>query len=545
MEECINFSVAAGMMNEKDAAMAKKTKGKGPGGCVGRDACDAFCNNPDNQETCFQFGLENGMIPEEDLRRMEEGRKGMKESFNQMPQEVLDCLTSSLGADMVEKIKVGTAILGPKTGDAMRECFEKFPPQGQMPNGQRGPGMSGQGGGEMPNDLKDCIRTQIGEEGLGKVQSGQMDNPALMEKAKTCFEKFGQQNQQGQPGQQMQPGQSGQMQFQGGPGGCKNPEECKIYCESHQDECKNFQPQQNQQGQPGQNQQGQPGDKFQPRPGIINPGDQQMPQQAGPGGCKGPEECQKYCASNPEECKNFQPGIEGQSGGMAPGTFRGAPGNVVCEDPAKCPQAPQPGESKSIEGRAMPPCEGENCVQRPSSDQGGIFRRIKNTFMPNAQKGQQLMQGREGTVQPSQTPPQGTNTSGQYIQGQPGQPGQRESQMTPTESNPSPAPMPTPGQPGTYIQGQSGQFGGQMTPTESNPSPAPMPTPGQPGTYIQQNQTGQMIPAGQVAPSGVAPIEGGIVPQQTPPPPPSTSPPPPPSSFIQRLLGSVIDLFGK
>ncbi|MDD5343782.1 MAG: hypothetical protein PHW12_05095, partial [Smithella sp.] len=66
VEECIKFSVATGRMTEEEAKMATKTGGKGPGGCISRDACDAFCKNPDNQETCFNFGKENGMIPEQD-----------------------------------------------------------------------------------------------------------------------------------------------------------------------------------------------------------------------------------------------------------------------------------------------------------------------------------------------------------------------------------------------------------------------------------------------------------------------------------------------
>jgi hypothetical protein len=48
--------------------MARKTGGKGPGGCKGKEECDAFCNNPDNQETCFNFAKDNGMIPEKDLK---------------------------------------------------------------------------------------------------------------------------------------------------------------------------------------------------------------------------------------------------------------------------------------------------------------------------------------------------------------------------------------------------------------------------------------------------------------------------------------------
>ena len=61
-------------MNAEDAAMAKKTGGKGPGGCRGKEECDSFCKNPSNEETCFKFGLDNGMISAEDLKRMEEGK---------------------------------------------------------------------------------------------------------------------------------------------------------------------------------------------------------------------------------------------------------------------------------------------------------------------------------------------------------------------------------------------------------------------------------------------------------------------------------------
>ena len=127
-------------MSAKETEMARKLEARA-WRCRGGKSAILFAN-PDNQETCFQFGKDNGMIPEEDLKRMDEGRQGMKESFGQMPEEVLTCLTSSLGADMVEKIKSGTAMLGSKTGDAMRECFEKFPPPERRQEGQ--PGQPGQ-----------------------------------------------------------------------------------------------------------------------------------------------------------------------------------------------------------------------------------------------------------------------------------------------------------------------------------------------------------------------------------------------------------------
>ncbi len=75
VEACIKFAEAAGFMTEKDAEMMKKTGGKGPGGCKGKEECDAFCNKSENQEICFNFGKDNGLIPPEQLKQIEEGNK--------------------------------------------------------------------------------------------------------------------------------------------------------------------------------------------------------------------------------------------------------------------------------------------------------------------------------------------------------------------------------------------------------------------------------------------------------------------------------------
>jgi hypothetical protein len=302
LEECIKFGEATGMMNAEDVVMLRKTGGKGPGGCVSKEACQIFCDDPNNSEICFQFGKENGLIPAEDLKKMEEGQQKMKDSFGQMPEEVLSCLNSLVGADMVEKIKSGAVMPNQKFGESIGKCFQQSNSQGKMPDKQ---GQVNSGDvNNMPGDMRDCLRAQIGEDGLNKIQSGNVDDPNLIEKAKPCFDKYG---QQGRSGENFQPGSGTvnpgdqQMPQQAGPGGCKGPEECKTYCESHQEECRNFQ-----QGS-----------------GNVNLEIQQVPQQtgmgmggfqAGPGGCKSREECQKYCSLNPDECKNFG------GGQLAPGT---------------------------------------------------------------------------------------------------------------------------------------------------------------------------------------------------------------------------------
>ncbi len=67
MDECIKFGVAAGFMTEQEASIVKKTGGVGPGGCRGR-ACEKHCDNPANEEVCFAFAIEHGIIGQEEAR---------------------------------------------------------------------------------------------------------------------------------------------------------------------------------------------------------------------------------------------------------------------------------------------------------------------------------------------------------------------------------------------------------------------------------------------------------------------------------------------
>jgi hypothetical protein len=307
-------------MTEQQAQIAIKTGNKGPGGCTGKDACDTFCNNPDNQETCFNFAKDNGIISTEQLQQMQEGQQRMKDSFSQIPQEVLDCLTSSLGADVVEKMKTGSVIQR-NAGDSINQCFQKSSIQERTPNqNQNGQDQQNQPNQQIQPWADMCKPDESGNptalacvDGSGKfvasAKVGSDGKPVCPADSTAKCGNYMQNNQQGQPGQNQQgqnrpqQNQFGQPGQSGGAGG----------------------PNQGQGFNPGSGQNGNgpgfgknnPFGQNQPGSGVINPGNQQLPQQAGPGGCKGPEECQKFCTSNPEECKNFQPqqNQQGQPGG--------------------------------------------------------------------------------------------------------------------------------------------------------------------------------------------------------------------------------------
>lgn len=191
IEECINFSVAAGMMDSKDAEMAKKTRGRGPGGCKNKEECEAFCNNPENQETCFNFQKENGLLTDEQNKNASE----MQNVLQTAPQEVIDCLTTLLGADTIQKLKNGVALDLRGKQAQMDECFSK-----------------GGGGRSVPcTNPEEC-------KSYCDSHPDECNEPGLEGPPKEEFQKSG---------PEMGPG----------PGGCQSEAECEAYCQVHPQEC--------------------------------------------------------------------------------------------------------------------------------------------------------------------------------------------------------------------------------------------------------------------------------------------------------------------
>ncbi|MDP1689819.1 MAG: hypothetical protein Q8L52_01270 [bacterium] len=299
-DECINFSIAAGFMDEKQAEMARKTGGKGPGGCVGKDACDTFCGDQANQQICMDFAKENGFD------------------------------------------------VGPDGQDDRQ--------QGQ------GPGQNQDRQGQINEQLqpwKDMCS----------------DNTEL-----ACADDAGKFVADAKIGADKQPV-------------CPTGSTAK---------CGNY-PQIRQQGQNQQNQkqQGQSRNKFQSGPGIVNPGGQRMPQQAGPGGCKGPEACAAYCKDHQQECKEFIPsgGGPNEDRGFNPGSGQNGNGPSLNRDGANQQQQKQqqnqqkPGEQYGPRTYPnQPPPEGTSGAglnQSPSNEQ----------FAPGVQ---------------SMAPPPGSTVSPQY-----------------------------------------------------------------------------------------------------------------------------------
>lgn len=125
LQKCVDFGVKSGMLDEKQAAVIKKTGGKGPGGCVG-EACHAYCE--DHQQECFQFSKDNGLVTPEQEQHMKRGVEQFKQNLDRAPEAVKSCLVSTVGQEVLDAIVSGTSMPDRMLGEKMRSCFEQSRP---------------------------------------------------------------------------------------------------------------------------------------------------------------------------------------------------------------------------------------------------------------------------------------------------------------------------------------------------------------------------------------------------------------------------------
>lgn len=280
LEECIAFGEKVGAISEKEKEIIKKTGGRGPGGCRGRQ-CESFCREPANQKACFDFAREHGLLREEDLRRMEEGRQHLRRGLEQAPPEVKECLQAVLGPEGLTSLESGEFFGGQELGEKMRGCFEKMMQFGG-PEGAGGPGglpqgeFRGPGGCSTSEECQafcqanpeECQRFGGGRGGPELIGPPVFEGPTYpSDYDLVCdpgwlvsIDNTGQKYcaiqeskcQELHPGTMVRQDTSGRNvcarssqeqsslrrgSFQGGPGGCKTPQECMAYCQANPTVC--------------------------------------------------------------------------------------------------------------------------------------------------------------------------------------------------------------------------------------------------------------------------------------------------------------------
>jgi len=184
--------------------------GGGPGGCVDFNECDAFCSRAENDQVCFDFAIEHGLIDTEHAEELrlilENGGPGgcigrECEEFCNKPGNEEECLAFAeehglISPEELAEIKRfmnATADGGPG-GCVGRECEEYC---------------------NNPNHRDECFEFA--------TSHGLLSSEELKE-----IEKFR--------------GLEEKIQDGGGPGGCSSENECRAFCSdpAHFDECAAF-----------------------------------------------------------------------------------------------------------------------------------------------------------------------------------------------------------------------------------------------------------------------------------------------------------------
>ncbi len=224
MEKCLKFGEENGLIPQGDLEMIKKTGGKGPGGCRGKEQCDTYCSL--HQEECMNFAEEHNLVAPEDKARMEEGLARFREGITNAPVEVKQCLEGIVGRDTLEQMIAGKQTPKRDFGDKMRGCFEnvfgaprergaqkegEF--QGMMrPDGEdsRSPFMQEVGstssfrggvpfimqgrpeqGHMFPPQVEECVKGKVGEDALREMGTTQINGDNVVGQAiSACMREF-------------------------------------------------------------------------------------------------------------------------------------------------------------------------------------------------------------------------------------------------------------------------------------------------------------------------------------------------------------------
>lgn len=177
-EECISFAEKAGFMPPEQAEKIRRIGRNGPGGCSSRETCEQYCSAPENQEMCFKFAEENGLIDEGELKNAKEGFVRLRQGLENAPPEVKECLTTTLGQNIIENIQTGKLTPGSEIGERVRACFEKF-------GGGHDPAEAFK---NAPPEVESCLKEKLGEDFDGIKNGTSMPTPEMGDVFRVCFQ---------------------------------------------------------------------------------------------------------------------------------------------------------------------------------------------------------------------------------------------------------------------------------------------------------------------------------------------------------------------
>ncbi|MBI4993509.1 hypothetical protein HZC33_00915 [Candidatus Wolfebacteria bacterium] len=359
---CVAFAEGHNLISKDEAAKAKafiKSGKVGPGGCKGKDQCEAFCNDTANIDVCLNFAKNNGLMNENELKEAEKFSKALKEgaqapgscknkneceNYCNNPDHMEECIAFAEKADLIPRGELEEA------KKALKAIKSGVNPPGNC-----------RGKKECETY---CSESSHMEECLAFAEKAGFIPPEEAIQARKMIPLM----------------QAGKM-----PGGCRGKNECETYCadESHSNECAN----------------------FAIEAGLMKPEEAEMFKKTGgkgPGNCKGKDQCEAFCndSNNQEVCFNFakehnlipaeevekmKSGMEQMKKGfeMAPPEVSQCLKSAVGEDVLNKVQSGQTMPSQQL-GEQMRKCFEQFMPKMPQAPQGGP----QGEGIPGGQNGQ-------------------------------------------------------------------------------------------------------------------------------------------------------------
>ena len=289
-EVCVNFAEEHGYISKEEA---RKARQGGPGGCKSEKQCREFCSQDQNIEVCLDFSVQQGHLSREDAQKIKDFRKSAKQKLEDFREPV------EIDADIdKEKAK---QILASQGGPGGCKTFEECGQFCDNPQNQK-LCLDFAERHDLIKDKKEFekIRKIVDEGGPGGCKGERQcrefcENP---ENGELCIDfavKNGFMSRQ-----EAERAKKGFKAFkdEGGPGGCKSPKQCQEFCEDpvNQENCFNF-----------AKKHGFIEEKEVKKFEEVKNLRKALEEKGGPGGCRGPEQCRSFCENpdNQEACLNF------------------------------------------------------------------------------------------------------------------------------------------------------------------------------------------------------------------------------------------------
>lgn len=227
MKECMAFGEASGFLKGRELEDAKKMfiaieQGATPPPCRGKDACDAYCSEPDHIEACMTFAQAAGFLTPEEAQNSQKMIAALKKGVKPPAcrgKEGCDAYCSELAhIDECIQFSVAAGFMTEKDAEMAKKT------------GGRGPG------GCTSKDTCDafCGNPDNQQVCIDFAKENGFDvGPGETEGGVSPGGFMGSSPENGGP--------NGESPI-GGPGGCKSQEECTTYCNDHLQECQSFAP---------------------------------------------------------------------------------------------------------------------------------------------------------------------------------------------------------------------------------------------------------------------------------------------------------------